>query len=220
MKCERCNNCDAVASITRVDENGNAETIRLGNCEACCQELRFLNIQSNLALDIQDVLQELIAQEVKGSAGTKIVVTSAQVVAEDDPECLHCGLKFSQYKKTLMLGCQYCYESFQNELEPRLKKYHRVSSHTGAGVVEASEAFEIMNELRDLKAALAEAVENEDYLHASELRKMIVRNEQKLEDLNTRATKKAMDKKALREAAEEEKALGGLKEVSEEGGVS
>ncbi|MGF1573411.1 MAG: hypothetical protein ACFCU1_10110 [Sumerlaeia bacterium] len=218
MKCERCNQCDAVASITKVDENGIPETIRLGNCEECCHELRFLNIQSNLSLDIQEVLSELIEQEASKSftgtkSGTKIIITT-NALDEFDAECVNCGLKFSQYKKSLMLGCQYCYDSFHNELEPRLKKYHRVSSHLGAATLEATEAFELMTEIKEAKIQQDEAAEAEDFILAAELRKHIQKLEEKLSKVNKRAQEKST-------AANAEKTLpplasgGELKEVIE-----
>lgn len=208
MKCDRCNQCDAVASVTKVDENGVPETINLGNCEECCHELRFLNIQSNISLDIQEVLSELIEQEAaKNTIGTKIVITSTSI-QEFDPECISCGLKFSQYKKTLMLGCQYCYESFHDELEPRLKKYHRVTSHLGAATLEASEAFELMSEIRELKTQQEEAAEMEDFKLAAELRKHIQQLEEKLAKLNKRAQEKSA-------AANAAKASGEITEVQD-----
>lgn len=194
MKCERCNQCDAVASVTRVDENGVPETIRLGNCEECCHELRFLNIQSNISLDIQEVLAELIEQEsAKTISGTKIIISASGGLVEFDPECVNCGLKFSQYKKSLMLGCQYCYDSFHKELEPSLKKYHRVSSHLGAATMEATEAFDVMTEIKDLKQKQQEAVEEEDFKLAADLRNEIMRMEDKLNKINLRAQTKSTE---------------------------
>lgn len=198
MKCERCHQCESVASVTKVNDDGTAETVHLGNCDDCCRELRFLNLQSTTITttsvsDLQEILSELIEKEASkavGSSSKNIVVTGEMFGGANDSECLSCGLKFSAYKKTLMLGCQYCYDSFQDELEPRLKKYHRVSSHVSGATVTANQAFLLLHEIKDLQGQQAQAAEQEDFELAAELRDQIVTLQKKLDEMNQKAREK------------------------------
>lgn len=45
--------------------------------------------------------------------------------------CAKCGLRFDLYRKTLMLGCPDCYNSFAEQLLPELRKFHGNIKHTG-----------------------------------------------------------------------------------------
>jgi protein arginine kinase activator len=51
--------------------------------------------------------------------------------ADPNLTCKTCGLKFEAYRKTLMLGCPDCYESFFEHLVPDLRKFHGNIKHIG-----------------------------------------------------------------------------------------
>lgn len=58
--------------------------------------------------------------------------------------CDSCGLPFEAYRKTLILGCPHCYESFEELLLPELRRFHGNIKHVGrkpgGGKEEPSEA--------------------------------------------------------------------------------
>lgn len=45
--------------------------------------------------------------------------------------CESCGLPFEAYRKTLILGCPHCYESFEQQLLPDLRRFHGNIKHVG-----------------------------------------------------------------------------------------
>lgn len=45
--------------------------------------------------------------------------------------CSSCGLPFEAYRKTLILGCPNCYESFEEQLLPELRRFHGNIKHVG-----------------------------------------------------------------------------------------
>ncbi len=46
-------------------------------------------------------------------------------------ECATCGLTFEAYRKSLLLGCSDCYESFRDQLLPELRRFHGSTRHVG-----------------------------------------------------------------------------------------
>lgn len=46
-------------------------------------------------------------------------------------ECATCGLTFEAYRKSLLLGCSDCYESFRDQLLPELRRFHGNTKHVG-----------------------------------------------------------------------------------------
>ncbi len=45
--------------------------------------------------------------------------------------CGSCGLPFEAYRKTLILGCPHCYDSFEDQLLPELRRFHGNIKHVG-----------------------------------------------------------------------------------------
>jgi len=194
MKCDRCKIRQAVASVTKFDEDGKPYTEKLGNCDECCAELKFLDVNSSSTSissgsmsELQEYLSDLIMKEASKSGSKSKVIVTADMLDFDDSECINCGLKLSKYKKTMMLGCQYCYDSFEKDLEPQLMKYHRVSQHISAATHSASEAFQVLSDIQDMQKDLEIAVEAEDFQHAAKLRDQIDAAQKKLEELNKKA---------------------------------
>lgn len=58
---------------------------------------------------------------------------AAQQALTFDPDlkCEKCGLPFEAYRKSLILGCPGCYESFYKQLLPDLRKFHGHTKHLG-----------------------------------------------------------------------------------------
>ncbi len=78
---------------------------------------------THLQVSLEELLNSLLAQanQQKG----------ADISEQDDFKCGVCGLPFSLYKKTMILGCDRCYESFQAQMEQELLKLHGSDAHVG-----------------------------------------------------------------------------------------
>ncbi|HOE97177.1 MAG TPA: UvrB/UvrC motif-containing protein [Candidatus Sumerlaeota bacterium] len=73
-------------------------------------------------IPLSEILEGLLKQEVKAQSGS---TAPAGVV------CSQCGLRFEAYKRNLMLGCDACYESFEEYLVPDLRRFHGETRHIG-----------------------------------------------------------------------------------------
>ncbi len=126
----------------------------------------------------------------------------------DGPVCSNCGLHFSAYKKTFLLGCSDCYTSFEELLIDDLRKIHgatcqdpdkepflkreastpsvepeptRIEIELSLEVAQkpAVEELPPKERIESVRFELEEAVRNEDFQLAARLRDKIRQLEQK-----------------------------------------
>lgn len=81
--------------------------------------------------------------------------------------CEGCGLTYKKLREEGKLGCSVCYQTFRSYLEPMLQQIHGSSVHLGK-VLESQNTL-----LRDLQKSLQEALLEENYEQAAELRDKI-----------------------------------------------
>ena len=141
-------------------------------------------------------LMELLQQFFKDQE----MPPAPEAEAAKGPVCSNCGLSYSAYRKTLLLGCSECYQSFERLLIPDLRKIHGTTSHhpesaakapgtSGPIVTQTKVAItplrpesEIEEDeipsIGDLREEMREAIAQEDFERAAELRDMIRQFEQ------------------------------------------
>ncbi|KMT22435.1 UvrB/UvrC motif-containing protein [Clostridium cylindrosporum] len=85
--------------------------------------------------------------------------------------CPLCNMDIETYKRTGRLGCSKCYEIFNEDLNPIIKRIHGKTEHIGKTPSKVD--IKLNNELDKLKKELNLAVEREDYIEAARLRDLI-----------------------------------------------
>ncbi len=74
--------------------------------------------------------------------------------------CKKCGTKLSDFYKTSMLGCENCYRTFFDELQPVLTKLHGKTEHIGKvpkiSAVEKEMLYEYKRLLKNKEVAVLE----------------------------------------------------------------
>ncbi len=95
--------------------------------------------------------------------------------------CGSCGLKYSEFKETGRLGCPDCYTAFEAQLTELMTRIHGASLHSGrvcrGGAELKLTSAETSRRLEELRAALKEAVERENFEAAARLRDAMKRLE-------------------------------------------
>lgn len=86
--------------------------------------------------------------------------------------CPSCGTSFKQICDSSKYGCPDCYATFKKESEFSLKKLHRELQHKGK-IPKSAPIGNSQNELENLKSQLADAVADENYEKAAQLRDKI-----------------------------------------------
>jgi protein arginine kinase activator len=91
--------------------------------------------------------------------------------------CEQCGISWSEFRQSGLLGCEHDYAMFEKEMTPLLQRAHEGAAHHvgkvptrrgGSGV-----PMKKSIDLAKLRKELARAVETEDYERAAKLRDQI-----------------------------------------------
>ncbi len=87
--------------------------------------------------------------------------------------CPVCGLTQKDFEKRGRLGCPECYRAFEDVLPSILKRMHRGSLHVGKVPRDSSKEEVLKNRLQYLEKELQDAIRNERFEDAAELRDQI-----------------------------------------------
>ena len=156
MLCQICGEREATVHYTEIIDN---KAVELHLCEDCARKKEIIDQSGNFSM----------ADFVKGLAG--FVETANK---EKDLKCNNCGLLFSDFRKTGRLGCSRCYEAFQTELEPLIKRIHGSTKHVGS-IMPAKHAKETQtsSKIEKLKMKMEKAVQQEAFEQAAKIRDQI-----------------------------------------------
>lgn len=162
-QCSACGAVPAAVKVTKLVKKRAEETWLCQSCAAAQSPFQ----KQHSGLSIHAVLAGLLKQQMGEAA--------AKPGAHVDATCPSCGLPFDSYRKTLLLGCSECYESFDKHLVPDLRRFHGDTVHRGR--VPAAEAgpIEMRRNPAELKRRLQDAVGAEDFELAAKLRDEIRR---------------------------------------------
>ncbi|MBR5218226.1 MAG: UvrB/UvrC motif-containing protein [Clostridia bacterium] len=151
MLCERCGKNTANVYISQT-VNGHKTEMHV--CKTCASQLGYTAMPKTMGMDFFNILSPVSSAPVKGA-------------------CPGCGETYEQYKATRLFGCDKCYTHFSALAEPILKKVHGATEHTGKLPGKADAKLKTKREIDSLRRTLREAVLNEEYEKAAELRDKI-----------------------------------------------
>jgi len=108
----------------------------------------------------------------------KLGQTAEELARLDQQVCPVCGITFHEFRHAGRLGCPHDYVCFEEELEPLIANIHGETKHIGKRPRRGGKSVDRQMELIRLGREMKDAVEQEDYERASELRDEIHRTEQ------------------------------------------
>ncbi|WAH37365.1 UvrB/UvrC motif-containing protein [Alicyclobacillus dauci] len=160
MICERCHERPATVHVTKI-VNGEKTGYHL--CEQCAKEQgEILNpFVAGNAFDFNKLLSGLLNME--SSSGYAPVQTG-------NLRCATCGMTYNQFTQIGRFGCPDCYDNFSSRLEPLLRRIQTAGTHTGKVPVKSGDQINQQRKLEALKRELQQAVSNENFERAAELR--------------------------------------------------
>ena len=112
------------------------------------------------------VFAEQLAQQGIGQAAKEL----SQL---DKKKCPYCGGTFYDFREKGRLGCPHDYAFFASHLEPLLVNIHGETEHVGKKPTHGAEESRKRTELLRLRREMDEAVREERYEEASEIRDQI-----------------------------------------------
>lgn len=160
MKCDHCEK-PATYHITELMENTPQEV-------HLCEE----HAHQYLATD-EGETPEPATPSLAGALAhqLKLGQTAEDLARLDKQECPICGITFYEFRNQGRLGCPHDYVCFEEELEPLVFNIHGATEHQGKRPIHSvGGSSDWQTDLIRLRRELKEAVEDERYERASELR--------------------------------------------------
>jgi protein-arginine kinase activator protein McsA len=192
--CQVCGLRKASVEVMRPTEGGEIGAVSV--CDRCLPKVSPFHAQEARrrkkgdGLEVEALLKKLLppgATSLPIVAPGKIIVP-AEAAPESTPSdisCPTCGIDFSLYRKTYMLGCPDCYNAMGEALMADIRKFHGATRHVGPApgstppppADDTPPPLDIEAALRLLRQQLEEAVAEEDFERAARLRDEIRRHE-------------------------------------------
>jgi protein arginine kinase activator len=167
MKCQQCDK-PATFHITELT-GGKPQELHL--CEEHARE--YLTQSGGEAASPTGSMASVLAQQM---AQQMAVGQTAEELAQlDQQACPVCGITFYEFRSQGRLGCPHDYVCFQAQLEPLILNVHGELEHVGKNPSRCAKGSENRTQLIRLRREMTEAVGQEDYERASELRDQIRR---------------------------------------------
>lgn len=150
MLCDKCKKNNATFHST-VNINGNVTETHL--CENCAKENKLFSFNNFLSpsFDSFDLLNDF-----------------------EELTCDNCGYTLSDFQESGLLGCSNCYNVFKEIINDNLQKIQPSNVHVGKKLNLEENLTEKEKEIKKLELQLKQAVNEENYELAGELKKQII----------------------------------------------
>jgi protein arginine kinase activator len=168
MLCQICGKSPATVHFTEIQDNKMSE---IHVCERCAEERGMQASAKKHQFDIADLL-----------AGMVDGMTSTEEERIGRVQCPRCGMHYSAFKETGRLGCADCYNAFQFQLRPLLRRIHGDTRHKGKKPAADHAGATRSREIQRLHDELQRAVEGEDFERAAQVRDEIRRLEREAQE--------------------------------------
>lgn len=164
-----CENCGKREANVRYSENINGVKKEMNLCEECSRKLGITNDM--------DIIPSLdFANFFSGFFDEPEFIPLLDGIKE--LKCESCGSTFDDIVNTGKYGCPNCYETFEERMDPILKKLQGANRHTGrlGKISDNKVKFEEVKENKtlskkeELQNQLKQAVQEERYEDAAKLR--------------------------------------------------
>jgi len=162
MLCQHCQQKEAIMQLF-ITENGQTREVYL--CETCAKKSQQVSFVFHPAI-VPEFLQALFGFNA---------TTKEQPM---EMKCPKCGISFSRITQVGKLGCSTCYETFETQLEPLLRRVHGGGQNVGKIPVRRGAAIRSRVEQRQLKEKLKTLIQQEAFEEAAIVRDQIRKLEQ------------------------------------------
>lgn len=175
VPCQKCNEKPANVKFTKIE---NGKVIEFQLCQDCAEEISLFKhkkIDEDVKIALSNILSGLLNIQKKEEEPSSVPPKYKELI------CKNCGLPYESFHKTFLLGCSECYESFNDNLIPIIRKIHGSIENKGKVPSGQKRFLEISKKINDLRQQLDDAIEMEDYEIAAGIRDKIRELEQKKE---------------------------------------
>lgn len=162
MLCQNCQQREAIVQLSKIE---NGQTHELFLCEVCAKQTHEVNFIVHPAI-VPEFLQALFG------------FNPSSIEQPTEMSCPKCGITFSRITQTGKLGCSMCYETFETQLEPLLRRVHGGGKNVGKVPARRGIAIKCRMEEKKLKEKLQALIQQEAFEEAAVVRDQIRQIEQ------------------------------------------
>ncbi|RFU68661.1 hypothetical protein D0469_11915 [Peribacillus saganii] len=164
MICQECNKRPATLHFTKIV---NGEKTEVHICEKCAQEKgEMFMFNGGGSFSINNLLAGLLNMEPVFQHTNPSTIAKSQ-----EAQCPGCNMTFSEFTQAGKFGCAQCYETFKDNLNPVLKRLHSGNTaHIGKIPERLGGGIHLRKKMDDLKQLLKDAIDQEEFEKAAELR--------------------------------------------------
>lgn len=166
MTCQQCQERPAVYHVTGVVEGQTVQELHL--CERCAAERGV--VPQGEAPSFLGGLAGLLGGSAEAPSGTAPPAPGAAAPAL---RCPRCGMTYAEFARTGLLGCPECYDAFSSALQPVIRRAQRRLRHEGKVPSRTGGSILRRRELSTLRRELDQAVAQQAFERAAELRDRI-----------------------------------------------
>lgn len=177
MICEHCKQRHANVTVTQVQHGQQMER---QYCEVCAAQFHPFQLEVS---EEPASLQQLLTNWFNFVPITKKETPASAVKTK---ECPTCGFTYRQFLKQGKFGCGECYQTFSEQLPQLLEKLQAGTKHVGY-VEDVPSKEKMEQQIQVLRTAIQEAIKEERYEDAANLRDDIRALESKIKKGEERA---------------------------------
>jgi protein arginine kinase activator len=168
MKCQQCDK-PATFHITELT-GGKPQELHL-----CEDHARQYLTQSSSETAGAGGMAAALAQHMVQKM--QVSQTAEELAELDQQSCPVCGITFYEFRSQGRLGCPHDYVCFKQQLEPLILNIHGEAEHVGKSPRRCPTGSEKRTQLIRLRREMKDAIAEELYERASQLRDQIQRTE-------------------------------------------
>jgi len=157
--CQICKKNPANIIFTIIINNKKKD---INICKKCAEEKGFSNPLGEFP--------SLLGGIIFGMAEEKIKEIMDDEILQKDITCEECGLRYAEFKTSGLLGCQFCYEAFKDDLKVILRRIHGNNRHFA---LKKEGILPEEKEISELRRELEKAIEKEEFEKAAQIRDKI-----------------------------------------------
>lgn len=157
MLCQHCQQREAFVHLSITENEKNREVYL---CEACAKKSQEIGFVFHPSM-VPEFLKVLFG------------FNPSLIEQPSEMTCPKCGITFSRITQVGKLGCSMCYETFETQLEPLLRRVHGGGQNVGKVPARRGIAIKSRMELRKQKEKLQLLIQQEAFEEAAVVRDKI-----------------------------------------------
>ena len=172
MNGKKCGTCNKPAKI-HVTQIHDGQVMDVSLCPECAQKFGFMTPITEMSVPLNEIISGF-------SVGEEAAPVSSSTSTPETKTCPSCRQTFRGFRDSGRLGCPVCYDTFEKELEPLLRKVQMGVVHHGKTQPSPKDGANLITLIQQKKEELRQAVAEENFEVAAQLRDEVHRLEREL----------------------------------------